>query len=174
MDRTDGEDEMGKTKKKKTSIVDAQRELRTLAKDAVRLWGCVRELGEELDEPLSEAQAQGLEPETVATFVASWLLTTDETPLSEVAERLEELSRLRQSDIDARWRERLPTVLADEASRQLGELRNLAEAVTEAASAGDGDRLAEAMETLCRQLEDGGPELEDLAARCRRYLAEKA
>ena len=156
------------------TIAEAQRELVGLAADAERLASRVQELGEQLDAPLSEAQAQGLEPESLKTYVAAWLMTTDDAPLNGVSERLTKLARLRQEDVDVAWKARLPVTLADEASRRLGDLRDAAEAVRDAASEGDELLLAATMETLCRQMEEGGPELNDLAARCRRYLAGKA
>jgi len=155
---------------KRPTIGEAQRELTVLAADAERLTRRTRELGQQLDAPLAEAQAQGLEPETLKTYVASWLLTTDDVSLSDAAERLGYLARLRQADVDAAWKERFPLVLADEASRRLGALGDAAEAVREAARRGDEPLLATTVESLCCQMEDGGPDLDDLAARGRRYL----
>ena len=165
---------MGKTRKRKPSIGDAQRQIAVLAEAAERLTNRVQELGEELDETLSQAQAQGLEAETLKTHVAAWLLTTDDVPLYEVADRLERLARLRQEDVDAAWKARFPVVLAEEAERQLEGLREHAAAVVAAASRGDELLVVATLQTLCRQMEDGGPELDDLVARCRRYLGREA
>jgi len=165
---------MGNESKKKTSIDAAQQELADLAAQARRMWARIRELGEEQDEPLTEAQARGLEPESLAAFIASWLTTTGDTPLEDLSDRLENLARLRQEDIDLVWKARLPVSLAELASSRLVHVKEAAEEVIDAASEDDAPRLAAATEDLCRQMEDGGGELDDLAAHGRRYLAQKA
>lgn len=162
------------TPEKKMPIAEAQQELRGLAADAERLWSRIQELGEELDEPLSEAQAQSLEPEPLAAHVAAWLLTTDDVPLAGVGERLTLATRLCQEDVERSWEIQLPVVLAEETARRLGPLAEAAEGVLTAASEGAGRRVTAAMETLCWRMEREAPEWKDLAQRCRRYLAGKA
>ena len=164
---------MGKESKKKTPIAAAQREITRLATDAERLLRRFRELGEELDEPLTQAQAQGLEPERLTTYVAAWLLTSVDSPLDDIPARLMQLAELRQEDVDRAWKDRLPVTLAEAMSRRLDRLTEAVEAVLAAASEDNGRRLAMAVEVLCRQVESGGAELNDLAALGRRYLAPK-
>ncbi len=164
---------MGKARRKKRSTAAAQREIAGLSADAERLRRRVRDLGEELDEPLSPAQAQGLEPESLRTYVAAWLLTTDDSTLCDVPERLARLARLRQKDVEHSWKARLPVTLAEEANSRLSGLRDAARSVLDAATDGGRHELTATLESLCHEMEAGGPEIGDLAARCRRYLAGK-
>jgi len=165
---------MGNKSRKKSPIEAEQQELAELAADAKRMWSRIQELGHGLDQTLTEDQVRGLAPEPLAAFVAAWLLTTGDTPLEDLADRLDNLARLRQEDIDLVWKARLPVRLAEETTARLVQLREAADEVLDAASEDDAVRLAGAMDTLCRQMEEGGPEIDDLAARGRRYLAQKA
>lgn len=161
-------------KNKEARIAAAQEEIHVFAADAERLWSRIQALGEELDEPLSEVQAQSLEPESLASRVAALLLTSDDVPLAGAAERLTKLARLRQEDVERSWKVQLPIVLAEEAVRRLNPIAEAAEGVLTAAAEGGGRPVTAAMEALCRRMESDVPQWKDLADRCRRYLAGKA
>jgi len=162
---------MGKARRKRRSTDAIQREIAELSADAERLCRRIQDLGEELDEPLSAAQAQGLEPESLRTHVASWLLTSDDSMLCDIAERLARLARLRQEDVERGWKARLPVTLAEEASHRLSGLSGAVRSVLDAATDGDRHALTAALEDLCGEMEADAPKIGDLAARCRRYLA---
>jgi hypothetical protein len=165
---------MEKPKEATISIVEAQQQLTRFATTAENLWSQMQTLAEQLDEPLSETQAYGLDPEPLPAFISDWLTTSDEIPLASLAERLTKIARLRQEDIDRAWRLALPVSVAELASRRLRDLEEAARDVLAAASERDGRRVAVAMETLCRRMDDDGPLWKDLASHARRYLAGKA